>query len=74
MKPIVQTPLEQIRQEEQEKAQLRQTISALEESNATVTYELMLKSTELIETKSELAVMKGEQADLVYQLMQKGVL
>ncbi|EGQ21302.1 HTH-type transcriptional activator AmpR [Sporosarcina newyorkensis 2681] len=67
MKVITQTPLDTIRAEEQTRAQLRETISRLEEDNATLTYELMMKD-------AKISVLEAGQAELIYELMNKGVL
>lgn len=67
MRPIVQTPLEKIRQKEQEDQRLRESVITMEESNAMLSYELMMANA----ANEEL---QAQHSNLVYDLMQKGVL
>lgn len=67
MRVIAKKPLHEIRQEENEKAELKLTIERLEEDNALLTYDGMMK-------ESKIEQIENEQAGLIYELMQKGVL
>lgn len=67
MKAIVQTPLEQIRQEEQNEQRLKQTVSQLEAANAVLSYEVMMK-------EAAIANLQSQYSSLVYELMTKGVI
>lgn len=67
MKPIVQTPLEEIRQAEQNEKQLKETVAQLEATNAVLSYEVMMKEAAIADLQSQHSV-------LVYELMTKGVI
>lgn len=67
MKAIVQTPLEQIRQEEQNEQRSKQTVSQLEAANAVLSYEVMMK-------EAAIANLQSQYSSLVYELMTKGVI
>lgn len=67
MKPIVQTPLEEIRQAEQSEKQLKETVAQLEATNAALSYEVMMKEAAIEDLQSQHSV-------LVYELMTKGVI
>lgn len=67
MRPIVQTPLEEIRQAEQNEKQLKETVVQLEAANAVLSYEVMMKDAAIADLQSQHSV-------LVYELMTKGVI
>lgn len=67
MRVIAVKPLHEIRQEESLEKELKSTIGRLEEDNAQLVYDGMMKELKIEQ-------IENEQAGLIYELMQKGVL
>lgn len=67
MEVIKRTPLDQVRAEEAAEEHVKKTIPQLEQSNAALTYEIMMKD-------AAISKLEGQHSDLLYELMMKGVI